>query len=277
MNGASNTDAGRFIPELDVAAIRVLHVDDEPDLLDLAATFLERDDDAITVVTATSVDEGLERLDQEAIDCIVSDYQMPANGLEFLETVRTEHPNLPFILFTGQGSEEIAGEAIANGVTDYLQKESSTSQYEVLANRIRNTVEQYRAEQELDTLRRRYELVARASADAFADWDLETGHLWWSEGLQRTFGYDADEIENDFEWWTDRVHPDDRQRIVATIEQTFTNTDELLEIDHRFQRADGTYAHIISRGYVVYKSGDPVRVAGALIDITERTQRDTPT
>jgi PAS domain S-box-containing protein len=127
--------------------IRVLCVDDDPDFAELTATFLEREDDGLEVVTATHPDAGRARLDDARFDCVVSDYDMPGtNGLEFLETVRESHPDLPFILFTGQGSEEIASEAIAAGVTDYLPKEPGTDQYTLLANRVRNAVAKQRAE-----------------------------------------------------------------------------------------------------------------------------------
>lgn len=62
-----------------------------------------------------------------------------------------KYPDLPFILFTGRGSEEMASDVIASAMTGYLQKESGSSQYEVLADRIRNAVEQYRTEQALWT------------------------------------------------------------------------------------------------------------------------------
>lgn len=100
--------------------VRILHVDDEPDLADLAATFLEREDTRFSVDTAVNVTEGLAYLAENEVDCIISDYDMPGqNGIEFLETVRETHPDLPFILYTGKGSEEIASEAISAGVTDY--------------------------------------------------------------------------------------------------------------------------------------------------------------
>ncbi|SMO39008.1 GAF domain-containing protein [Halorubrum cibi] len=138
-------------------AIRVLHVDDEPELAEVVATFLEREDDRIDVETASNASEGLERLADGDVDCVVSDYDMPGrNGIEFLEAVREERPDLPFVLYTGKGSEEVASEAIAAGVTDYLQKERGTSQYAVLANRVANAVEQYRTGQraaELDRIR----------------------------------------------------------------------------------------------------------------------------
>lgn len=103
--------------------IRVLHVDDEPALAELTADFLRREDDCFTVETARSASEGLEQLSHDDFDCIVSDYDMPGrNGIEFLKSVRKNYSDLPFVLFTGKGSEEIAGEAISAGVTDYLRK-----------------------------------------------------------------------------------------------------------------------------------------------------------
>jgi len=130
--------------------VHVLHVDDEPDVADIAAELPQREDDRIEVQTAISADDGLDILDTQEIECIVSDYDMPGqNGIEFPRTVREAFPDLPFILHTGKGSEEIAMDAISAGVTDYLQKESGTDQYTVLANRITNVVESYRSEQKL--------------------------------------------------------------------------------------------------------------------------------
>ena len=125
--------------------IRVLHVDDDPAFVDMAATFLEREDDRIEVVTATSAAEGLTVLDETHIDCVVSDHEMPGmNGIEFLERVRGAHGDRPFVLFTGKGSEEIASEAISVGVTDYVQKATGSEQYKILVNRIVNAVEAMR-------------------------------------------------------------------------------------------------------------------------------------
>jgi len=137
----------------DTQPIEILHVDDDPGFVNLVATFLEREHDAFTVRTETDPRDALAVLEAEdcSVDCVVSDYDMPGvDGLTVLERVRDAHTDLPFILFTGKGSEEIASEAITAGVTDYLQKAGGTEQYSVLANRIRNAVGGYRAERYLN-------------------------------------------------------------------------------------------------------------------------------
>ncbi|WP_199268265.1 PAS domain S-box protein [Halorhabdus sp. CUG00001] len=143
------------------ADIQVLHVDDEPDFVELAAEMLEREDDRFSVETATSADEGLDRLAGNDFDCIVSDFQMPdQNGIEFLKSVRGEDADLPFILYTGRGNEEVASDALSAGATDYLQKGSGTDQYELLANRIQNAVEKSRSQRRAAELERVRTLVA---------------------------------------------------------------------------------------------------------------------
>lgn len=142
------------------APIRVLHVDDDPSFTDLTVEFLKRENDRFIIETANSADEGLQRITDRPPDCIVSDYDMPGmNGIEFLEAIRDDHPEVPFILFTGKGSEEVASDVLSTGATDYIQKQSGAERYELLANRIENAVEQYRSEQRLRETREEYAAV----------------------------------------------------------------------------------------------------------------------
>ena len=121
-------------------------MDDESDQLLLVKLLLKRNDPALHVVSASSPDEALHMLESQVFSCIVSDYVMPGmNGIELARIVR-ETSTIPLILYTGQGSEEVASAAFAAGIDDYLRKEIDPAHYEVLARRIRTAVEKNRAE-----------------------------------------------------------------------------------------------------------------------------------
>ncbi|MEF8973996.1 MAG: PAS domain-containing protein, partial [Haloarcula sp.] len=176
----------------DIAArMCVLHVDNEPAFADLTATFLEREDDRFDVQTATSVTAGLDILADTDIDCVVSDYDMPdRNGIQFLEAVRDEYGSLPFILYTGQGSEAIASDAISAGVTDYLQKGRGTEQYAVLANRITNAVESQRAKRDRD----RHLDAIETAREGISILDDDGRFISVNEAYADLYGYDREEM-----------------------------------------------------------------------------------
>lgn len=155
--------------------IRVLHVEDDSDFADLVETCLTRESDRIEVTTAPTAEAGLESLQTEDVDCIVSDYDMPGlTGVEFLTQVRDTFPDLPFVLFTGKGSETVASDAISKGVSDYLQKSTGTDQFAILGNRIENLVAGYWAKREAETQTDRIRSIFQRVSDAFVavdpDW-----------------------------------------------------------------------------------------------------------
>jgi PAS domain S-box-containing protein len=133
--------------------VQVLCVDDDESRLELTETFLERESDRLEVLTATTADDALDVLEAQRVDCVVSDYDLDqGDGLAFLRTVREDHPDVPFVLFTAKGTEDVAAEAISAGVTDYLQK-GGREGYALLANRVENAVDAARAERELERAR----------------------------------------------------------------------------------------------------------------------------
>jgi CheY-like chemotaxis protein len=126
---------------------RVLIVDDDPSLADLMANQLSELQDSFSIRVETDPKDALDAVETGNIDCVLSDYQMPdMDGLELLRYVREMEHGIPFILFTSRGSEEIASEAVSEGVTDYFRKRRGTEQWEVLANRIENSAARFRAE-----------------------------------------------------------------------------------------------------------------------------------
>lgn len=177
-----------------VKDVTVLHVDDEPSFAEMTKVFLERLEDDLEVVTETSARDALETLEAREIDGIISDYQMPRmDGLELLEAVRAKHPELPFILCTARGSEEVASEAIATGVTDYIQKGTDTQQYEVLANRVMNAVDRHHTSRRLwETLAWSSQLMQQSLAGVYI---VQDGRfVFVNDYFADLFGYDPAEL-----------------------------------------------------------------------------------
>src|SRR5208283_2630740 len=128
----------------------VLYVDDEPGLLEIGKLFLEQSGQ-FTVDVTTSALDALALLNTKTYDAIISDYQMPdMDGIKFLKTLKSSGNNLPFILFTGRGREEVVIEAINSGADFYLQKGGDpTAQFAELVHKIRQAVSRRHAERSL--------------------------------------------------------------------------------------------------------------------------------
>ena len=175
---------------LDQQETAVLHVDDDPAVLDLTSAFLDRELEAVSVTTETSPADALDRLETDRYDCIISDYDMPGmNGLELFESIREEHPLVPFVLYTGKGSEEIASQAVNAGVTGYFQK-GGPDQQRRLANRVRQAAGEYHTKIEAD----RYSTVLRALEYPIYVVD-ETGVFSYvNEAMVELTGYEREEI-----------------------------------------------------------------------------------
>jgi diguanylate cyclase (GGDEF)-like protein/PAS domain S-box-containing protein len=117
----------------------------------------------------------------------------------------------------------------------------------------------------------RYKLVSRATNDAVWDWDLATDRLVWNGAIETLFGYAPDRVEPHIDWWTERIHPDDRDEVSASIHGAIEQGTEVWSAEYRFRAADNTYAAVIDRGYIARASdGAPVRMIGSMMDISER-------
>ncbi|MBS3761034.1 MAG: PAS domain S-box protein, partial [Halodesulfurarchaeum sp.] len=177
----------------------VLFVDDEPGLPKLAARNLEAGDDRLQVVTARTVKDAQSLLEGEPVDCIVADYDLPGqDGIDFLQAVREDDADLPFILYTGKGSEEIASEAITNGVTDYFRKRRQADQWAVLSNRIRNAVELHRSQAALEKRREKlqtYEAMVHSMVESACIYDEDARFEIVNENLAEWYGASREELE----------------------------------------------------------------------------------
>lgn len=254
------------------STVRVLHVDDEPDVADVAATFVEQEDDRFDVETAPSASDGLERLARTAFDCIVSDYEMPGtDGIEFLESVREMHPDLPFILYTGRGGEEVASDAISAGVTEYLQKETGTSQYTVLANRIQNAVEKHYAQRKLADREQRLNLFFEQSPIGILEWNEQFDIVQANDAAEDILGYTESELIG--RSWETVVPDSDRDAVAEVVSELPDNADTQYSINKNI-RGDGETVLCEWRNRVVTDDNDEtVTVFSQFQDVTDRMER----
>ena len=181
--------------------IKTLLVDDEKALLDQAEIFLERIGERIEVFSTSSADNALEMMDEKDFDVIVSDYQMPGmDGLEFLEEVRKERDNdIPFIIFTGKGREEVAMKALNLGADRYIQKGGNPkSQYGVLVQAIEQEIQHYKTEKALKRSEERYESITEDVLE-HADFgiiilDKNFDIVWINKPIEEYFGIDKEKV-----------------------------------------------------------------------------------
>jgi PAS domain S-box-containing protein len=233
--------------------IHVLHVDDDPMFLDLAATFLERTDEAFEVTTVEDASTALESLETGPYDCVVSDYDMPEmDGLELLRAVRRVDPDLPFVLFTGRGSEEVASEAISAGVTEYMQKDTNGDQFLVLANRVRNAVERHRAETSLDEVESRYRQMLQTSPSPVVLFDGDAIIDYANEAAAEMVGAvsPADLVGQSVEAF---VHPESRALVGERLQTVLEDREPVPTVEQRYVGPDGEDAYaLIATAPVVY-------------------------
>jgi len=175
--------------------ISLLYVDDEPALLDLAKEFLEQSD-VFDVDIAHSAVEALNILKKRDYEGIISDYQMPEmDGIELLKSIRSRYPDLPFIIFTGKGREEVVIQAIDAGADYYVQKGGEIrSQFRELSHKIKLAVEKRQVEKALKASKERYRNVVEDQTEFICRFRPDGTHNFVNDAYCRYFGMQREEI-----------------------------------------------------------------------------------
>lgn len=127
-------------------------------------------------------------------------------------------------------------------------------------------------EAELRESNDRYTAASRATNDAIWDWDIERDEQVWNHGIQTLFGYPDTRVRQVQEWREAKVHPDDIQRITTELHDAFISKRKNWMSGYRYLCSDSTYKHVLDRAYIIYKGEKPVRVIGAMQDVTEVVQ-----
>ncbi|HDZ08932.1 hypothetical protein LCGC14_0139020 [marine sediment metagenome] len=116
----------------------------------------------------------------------------------------------------------------------------------------------------------RFRLVSLATNDLIWDADLKSARIWWNKSLRDAFGYDISGSSTDLTTWQSWIHPDERDRVLKSLQRVVKSGGSNWSDEYRFVRADGTILNVVSRGLVLSdESGEPVRVLGSTTDVTE--------
>lgn len=245
--------------------IHVLYVDDEPDLLVLGKTFLEKAGDTV-VDTASSAHQALDMLAHMPYDAIVSDYQMPEmDGISFLKHVRAMPSEIPVILFTGKGREEIVIEALNNGADFYVQKGGDPrSQFIELHHKIIQSVKRRESEEKFRIL------VEKSLVGVYIIQDDRFIHV--NPRFADIFGYTQDEIIHHLKV-ADLVLPEDRDIVAVNLQLRFSNKESSLHYTFRGMHKNRQSMMVEVIGTRALFHGQPI-VVGTLIDVSRHTIAD---
>ena len=186
--------------ELD-GPINVLYVDSDPAFAELVEAKLRQGSAEIDCTLADDADEALRTLTSERIDCVVTAYSLgESDGIELAESIRRRNDEVPIILFTGQGSEDVAISATRAGVSDYIPVRSERDNFALLAARIRTLANAVRRQREAERTKRRFRRTLERATDAIyavdSDWRIEYINEKMAERVDR----DPDELVGETIW-----------------------------------------------------------------------------
>lgn len=135
----------------------------------------------------------------------------------------------------------------------------------------RDITARLQAQEQLRASETRFHLVTRATSDIVYDWDMRSNAIWWNENMKLQFGYEGPPAKLGVDFWLSVIHPDDVNRVNASLFSAISSTDQFWADEYRFKRADNSYANVLDRGYIVQdEKGRPVRMIGTMMDITEQ-------
>jgi two-component system sensor histidine kinase UhpB len=132
------------------------------------------------------------------------------------------------------------------------------------------------AEEALRESQERFQMAMDATNDGIYDWDILNSLVYWSPGWLTMLGYQENEITPTWENWEALLHPDDKDRIITLVNTHLQNPTDAYETELRMKAKSGDWKWIYTRGKVTKfdKSGNPIRLIGTHVDITERKKAE---
>jgi PAS domain S-box-containing protein len=139
-----------------------------------------------------------------------------------------------------------------------------------LRREIESIKEQLREQQEIAQTYERLSYITRVTSDCIWDWDAATGKTYRSDSFTDLTGYALYELQGDKVWWCERIHPEDRERVIRKMSDSQAAGNTYWNDEYRFLCKDGNYKYLADKAYIVYRDGKPVRGVGIVQDQTEK-------
>ena len=252
--------------------VRILYVDDYPLDRELVRDALEKEHGGFELVEAASRADFETTLAQGGFDLVLSDFNILGfEGLQVLETVRASGSNLPVIIVTGTGSEEVAAEAIKRGAADYVIK--SPNHIQRLPHTIHAVLEKKWMDEALQASEARYRLLHESMMDCFAQVNMSGEFVDVNPSYLKMLGYSKEEVFklHYFDITPQRWHRLE-QDIIDTQILPFGYSDVY---EKEYIKKDGTVFPIELRTFLLRDAeGQPSGMWAIVRDITERKRAE---
>jgi len=256
------------------SVIRVLHVDDDPCILEVTKSILELEGN-FEVDNVLSVDEAFKKMEEQSYDAVVSDYEMPTeNGLQFLKELREKHNKIPFVIFTGRGREEVAIEALNLGADRYLNKTGDAETvYCELAHAIHQAVDRRSAQTESLKREAKLNAILESSPEAITVTDLNGNIVECNQTAVDMHGCQSKEDllgKNTLGFIAKKDHEKAIQNQKKIIEQGSVKTVEYILLTEDGREFPAEFSASVVRG----ASGEPEWLVAIARNITDRKKSE---
>ena len=251
----------------------ILVADDDPTIRLLVVQTLTSK--SFDVIQAENGEEALKLFKAESPDLVLCDVMMPVlDGFELCSSIRAmKHgAQVPIVVMTGLNDSRSIRQAFSIGATDYCEKPVN---WELLPYKLDFILRASATLNALQASEERYSLAAHGANDGLWDWDFKDDQVYFSPRWKSMLGFDEEAIGHDPMEWIERIHPDDKNRVINELHAHKSAETSHFESEYRIKNAEGIYRWMACRGLAV-RDGDGVayRMIGSQTDSTERKEAE---